>query len=178
MIICEGIDIHESDKRTSCERRHRITRSVTKLWALRLFSIAMLDFAIEKNATAQINSDLSTVTESRTRVVTKAEVRQIHELAYAYNAEMVFLTSVGQYIEGVEFEVDDSVGNSIVAGRDVGPIIRLNLESGWYVVNASFNGLSQKKRFLVRHNAHREIYFYWPIQNPFEVDAGRMQGIK
>ena len=73
-----------------------------------------------------------------------------------FNLKLVFTLAEGNYLSDVDVAVKDAGGKSLLTLPASGPIVLVKLPRGSYVLQASYEGKAQTRKFNIGERLHTE----------------------
>ena len=92
------------------------------------------------------------------------EMERLKAREREFNLKLVFTLVEGNYVSDVAVVVKDKAGNPVLVLHAPGPLVLAKLPRGAYVVEATYEGNTQRRRIDVRERMRTE-YVRWP-NNP------------
>lgn len=85
----------------------------------------------------------------------------LRALTKDYSLQLGFAQTSGSYLSGVDVEIQDAGGSTIVQDQSQGPWFFADLPTGKYAVRVTTMGNTQQKVIRVTDNRQKTLYFYW-----------------
>ena len=89
------------------------------------------------------------------------ELAQIDAAKTDYNVKLVLAEKTGTYISSVKLTLSNILGDTLVDIASAGPLVLLQLPTGTYQINATYEGKLLQKRIDCRANRAQTVVFGW-----------------
>jgi len=86
---------------------------------------------------------------------------QLSSIARDFNLKLVFALNSGAYLSGVQVEIADSKGTTVVDAMSDGPWFMAKLPTGSYRVMATVAGKTEKRQVTVGPSQLKTVDFRW-----------------
>jgi|KBSMisStaDraftv2_1062788.scaffolds.fasta_scaffold24226_4 hypothetical protein len=145
--------------------------------AMMLVSVSLLGLG---SASSAIGADAPAATTKQGSVnymtggVGDDDIAALKRAAVSYPLELEFSQQAqpkSEFIADVKVTVRDRAGKVLLDAASGGPFMLVDLPTGRYDVEASYEGQSKRQSVDVRKDQHRKVVFVWPSRPGAETAA-------
>ena len=142
----------------------RLSKTAMMLFSVSLLGLGSAGFAISADSVAPTKQG---TVNYMTGGVGDDDIAALKRAASSYPLELEFSQQAqpkNEFVADVKVTVRDRAGKVLLDAASGGPFMLVELPTGRYDVEASYDGQSKRQSVDVRRDQHRKVVFVWPTR--------------